>query len=242
MGAFYHTKRVITSASATTEASGYPASNAGLESIRRPWRSTSLIETTVVLNIASATAAAVLLTDVNFASATIKNAADATLGTLTSAADKLTGRRRGLLVAAIAATTAIKVVIPAGTPTDGAAFWKIGAAYIFATGVTLPRDPENGCSLESIFPKLSTELPNGQIAEAALGDDVLVLTLPFKREYNEDGLELARRARAATIGLAINTDNYPELCLPVRFRAGRLAEQFPVYRVTESTVPLRETT
>ncbi len=237
----YHTKRPITSASATTEATGYPASNLALESISRPYRSTSLIQHTITLNIASATVAAVLLTDCNFASATIQNAAGVSQGTLTTYADKLTGRRRGVLVAAISATTAIKVVIPAGATTDGAAYWRSGAAHLFAVNATLPRAPSRGVQLRPIYPRVSTELPNQQIAEASTGPDLLSLSLPFTRSASEDVWELLRQARAATVGLAVSS-RYPELVLPVRYRAREFNEELFEYLLSRGTVELREVT
>ncbi len=240
MAKLFYDKRTITSSSATTEASGYPASNAALESITRPWRSTTLVEHTYTQNMASATAAAVIITDGNFASCTVKNAANATLGTITTNVDKLTGRRRGILVATIAATTAIKLVIPAGTPTDGAAYFKVGSMYVFGSSSTLPKSPGMGTKVRAIFPAVRADLPNGQVAQAAIGSDILVLSMPFIREYSQDGLEILRRARVGTVGLDIEHTDYPELVLPVRYFGGAQEEDFFNLQVTQTTLELRE--
>jgi hypothetical protein len=247
MGAFYHTKVAGASATATTEAAGYLAPNALLESIARPWRATGAGNTDYVMTWGSGkTIAAVLVQDVNFASCAVLTSTDAVAysaaGTLTTYADKLTGRRRGLIVLNGTGLRGVKLTISAGTPTDGLGYWRIGAAYPFETAVTMSRIAAGETRVRALYAQLRTDLPNRQVSVATTGNDALGLALPFKREPDRDALELVRRARAGTVGLALGLAEYPELVLPVRHVEEMQEEAFPVYRMTQFTAELRETT
>lgn len=244
MSKVYHTKRIITAASATSEDVGYEATNIALEAIGHPWRSTSIaVEQTVVLEFDSAAAVAVVLNDVNFASCVVKNAADVTLGTLTTYTDKITGRRRGIFAAAIATTTQIKLVIAAGTPTDDAAAWNIGAGYIYGEVQALPQEPAVGATYRAIIAQLRTDLPNKKIARAFLGDDVLEVKLPFIRKSTEDGLALHRLARIDTVALALELALYPEFDgVPVQSYEEAVTESFLGGPMSGFELVLREIT
>lgn len=248
MSAYYSAKRTPSSVTATTEAAGYPAGNAALESIARPWRGTSVAAHDVIFNYAaSAPVMAVLLEDVNFAACEVRVfiGSYGAPATLTTYADKLTGRRRGIAIINNAgAITAVKLTIPAGTATDGLAYWRIGAAYVFQLGATLPADkgPLLPMRMRAIYPMVSVELPNKQLAQARTGAEIIMLSLSFKREYLEDGLAMLRAARAGTIGLDLAFSDYPELALPMNFAGAEQEETFSSYRASDYTLELREST
>lgn len=241
----HHSKITVLTFAATEAAAGYPATNAGREGLGLPWRSTTAGANNVDQTWATASfVGAILVSDVNFASAPVQTSTDgstwgASIGTLTTTADKHTGRRRGLFVVNTAGLKGIRLAI-SGTPTDGLAYWRIGAAYLFTTTVTMPRDPEIGTRIRPLYAQISSELPNRQIAHAVTGFDVLALSMPFQREYTEDCLELVRRARAGTVAIELNNVDYPELVLPVRHYAGEAEEAWSSYRLTETTIELRE--
>lgn len=247
MGSFYYGKRTVSSATATTAAAGYPASNVGLESIARPWRATGVTGEDVVLNFSAADpAAAVLLEDVNFESCAVLKSVDGSaftsVGTLATYADKITGRRRGLLVIDDATVKAVKLTISAGAATDGLAYWRIGAGYVFSSAATMPRSAGLDMRVRGLFPQVRADLPNAQVAVATTGSDALGLSIPFKRMHSQDALELLRRARAGTVGLNLGLGDYPEFVLPVRHIEGQQEEAFPQYRISQFTVELREVT
>lgn len=241
----YYNKVTATAWSATSAQSGYPASNVSLESITRNWRGNDATALDVVITFAAATTvAALLLTDVNFASCAILKSPDgssfSSVGTLTTFADKLTGRRRGLIEINDANVKAIKISISSGTPSDGLAYWRIGSAYPFANSVALPRNPDYHVRVAAIYPKLRAELPNKQVAVASTGPDILTLTMPFTRASGEDPLEIVRRGRAGTVGLSISNTNYPELVLPVRHVEEGQDEVLDFYAHSSLDMELRE--
>jgi hypothetical protein len=243
MGKIYTGKLTPAAFVATSEAAGYPASNVGSESVAMPWKATSTGANDFTITWPSAqTVAAILVNDVNFASCPVQKSPDAAAysaaGVLTTYADKLTGRRRGLIVINDANVRGIKLQI-SGTPTDAIA-WRIGALYPFSIETAMPRMPEYGASVRGIFPGLRNELPNGQVAQASTGEDVLVISMQFDRRYDEDALELMRRARIGAVGLSLAPDNFPELVLPVRFYGEQQGETLAHFDYAESTLELRE--
>lgn len=242
----HHSKITPTVFAATSAAAGYPATNVGREALGHHWRSTSVAGTTNLDQTwaTAATVAAILVSDANFATCTVHTSTDGSawsgsIGTLSTHADKTTGRRRGIFAVNTAGLRGIRLGI-SGAPTDGLAYWRIGAAHLFATTVTLPRDPEIGTRVRTLYAQLMTELPNRQASRAGTGLDLLTLVLPFQREYNEDCLELVRRARAGTVGIELNNTDYPELALPVRHHLSEAEEAWSSFRQTETTIELRE--
>lgn len=247
MGVFYYTKLAGLSWSATDAQAGYPASNAGLESIARDWRAVDAGTKDWVVNFAAATTVqALLLEDVNFASAAVLKSPDgssfSSVGTLTTYADKLTGRRRGLIVVNDANVKALKVTITSGSTMDGLTYWRVGASYPFAAVSTLARMADYGMRVRAIFPKVSVELPNKQIAQAVTGADILAVSMSFNRQFDEDVLELQRRARVATVGLSLGLSDYPELVFPARYIDEGVEDALNFYRRSQTSMELREVT
>jgi hypothetical protein len=241
----YYSKLSPSSVSATTAQGGFPPTNASLEAIGRPWLATSAGANDLILNLAAAqNVAGLLLQDVNFAAASIFKSADGStfslVGTFTSYADKITGRRRGLIVINDPTVKAVKISIGSGSTTDGTTGWRVGAAYIFGASAALARLPQYHTKPRGVFPTITTPLPNGQVAQAVTGQDILELSMPFDRRFDEDVLDLVRRCRKATVGLFLAPNNYPELVLPVRFIKEELEEDMDVADYTAVTVELRE--
>jgi hypothetical protein len=243
----YYGRVTAVSWSVTNAQDGYPASNVSLESIGRPYKSTGAGAVDLVINFSAAAAvAAILLQDVNFASCTIAKSPDGTafssVGTLTTNADKWTGRRRGVLEINDPTVKAIKISIGAGTPTDGTSTWRLGSAYPFGSVVTMPRESDYHARVEALYPKVRTELANQQVAVATTGADLLVLSLPFTRASDQDVLELVRRGRLGTVGVTLSNTNYPELAMPMRYVEESQAETLDFYRYGSLSIELREVT
>lgn len=245
MASIYYAKRAAVSCSSTDAQSGYPASNAALESISRPWWAVDAGAKDWIVNFsAAASVQALLLQDVNFTSASVYKSPDGStfnlVGTITNAADTITGRYRGLIVINDSNVKAVKVSIGSGTPADGLSYWRIGAVYPFASVSAVPRMPDFGVKVNATFPNVSTQLANKQTPFAVTGPDIIELTMPYERAYNQDVFEMLRRSRAATIGLALQPTNYPELVLPVRSYLDSLAETMGFLNLTQSELTLRE--
>jgi hypothetical protein len=200
-------------ASATTSATGYPATNISLPQVGRPWRSGDLTEQEVVLDLgASVTPESLWLQDVNFASAVVERSADnvtySAVGTLTSYAD-LHGRRKGLITVSEACRY-LRVTIAAGTPTDDAAYFSIGAGYVFEEVETAPQAPTAGSmDIEVNYPQSRIDLANGRTVISDLGAPYIVLSGRIDETSDEDVARLLRLARAGTIGLDLErTDRW----------------------------------
>jgi hypothetical protein len=229
---------------ASTAAAGYPANNVALESISRPWNSTSSASTTLTLTLAAAQLVnAVLLQDVNFSSCLVEKSPDgssfSSVGTLNTFADRESNRRRGLILVADANVKAIRLTM-SGTPTDGLAYWRIGAAYLFNAASTMPHMPQYNAQLNFLLAKVLRTLPNRRVAQATLAPGILELSLAFDRRYDEDVQELFRRAEAGTIGLELVPNNFPELVLPVLSVVEQQGETFNYVDHTACTIEVRE--
>lgn len=250
MGDLYYGKITPSAFSATTAATGYPASNIGNESIDMPWKATVAgtgdpSDVIFTLSVAQMVKG-LLLSDVNFASAAVAKSPDGTtyssVGTITSYADKWTDRRRALIVVNDANVKTLKITVSAGTPLDGTTQWRIGAGYLFSSTVALPRMPDFGMKVRAIYPKVQTELANKQLPQALTGVDILELSLPYNRRYDQDVLEMLRRARGGTVGLSLVPTNYTELVLPVYHVANNIEETLGMLDVSQLTIDLRERT
>ncbi|HPG95111.1 MAG TPA: hypothetical protein PLR28_11195, partial [Dokdonella sp.] len=189
-----------TTATASSAAASYAATNALLRPVLREWRSTTTGASWLQLDLgASLSVTGVALSGANFSSCTIlaDNSATPTTnrGTLTTALDKQ-DRRKGSL--AFAATVRyIRFNLGAGTPLDGAAYWSIGSGYAFAGALSLLRDPlYGGSSVDWTKPQQRNDLPNGVIETWATGADRAEIALQFAGRETEDIEEIVRRARA----------------------------------------------
>lgn len=247
MAKLFYNRVTAVAWSVTNALEGYPASNVSLEAVDRPYKSTGSGVVDLVITFAAAVnVAALLLQDVNFASCTVLKSADGSsftsVGTLTTYADKWTGRRRALIEINDASVKAVKISIGAGTPTDGTSTWRIGSAYPFGASSTLPRMADYNTRVKAIYPKVRTELENKQVAQATTGADILVVSLPFLRASSDDVLEMVRRGRIGTIGFTALSTNYPELALPLKYVDEEQTESLDFFNYGRLDIEMREVT
>ena len=222
-----HSSQQSVVASASTEATGYLASNVAITQTRRSWRSTVTTESTVTLDCsASITPASLCLQDVNFATATIAYSADnisyTNVGTFTSYAD-INGRRKGSIEFSNPCRY-IRITIASGTPTDALAYWSIGAAYVFTSVQTADMAPAVGLTIDPVFPQASYDLPNGRSVTAELGSSYMQLSGVTNNLASDDSGELVRLARAATIWIDMEISANRERQWPVGFFDGRFSQ------------------
>ena len=245
MAKLYYGKILPTSTAATSAAAGYPASNVLLESIARPWRATDLSNNNVDITWTVAqTVAAVIVEDANCATVSVYASTDgATFPTLVATvninADKITGRRRALIPVNLANLKGIRFAFT-GAATDGLAYWRIGAVYAFGSSVAWPRMASYGMKHKGVFPLISTQLTNGQIAIASTGPDYITLTFPIARTFAADAVEMVRRGRLGTVGIDLEISQLPEMTFPMYYADPQLEETYVSFDQAASNFEMRE--
>lgn len=213
--------------SASTAATGYAASNVTDTQTRKPWRSTVTTESFIKFDCgASITPGSVCLQDCNFASATVTYSADDisyfSAGTLTTYADA-SGRRKGSLEFSNTCRY-IKITIPAGTPTDSAAYFSIGAAYVFKTITTADTSPSAGLTQELVYPQASYDLANGRSVTAGLGAQYTMLSGSTPNNRSNDAGVYVRLARAGSVWIDLEISTNRERQWPMTFVDSRFSQ------------------
>lgn len=233
MASIYYGKLAIVSVTATDAAAGFPASNVAAESLGRPWRAVDAGAKDVVIDLGSSLAInSLFLHDVNFASATIATSPDnityTALGTLTAFAGRR-GRRRGRITVGLTKRY-LKVSIAAGTPSDGLAFWRIGAAYVFASKVTAAALPDKPLKITTMRPQVTGSLPNQIPAVAVVGSKMDRIEFSIPRFATDSLDDFLQRPDAGSVALDIEDPAYPEQIWPVRYVENQTVEQFDEYQ------------
>lgn len=214
-----YTDTITVTPSASTSAVGYPASNLALQSVGRPWRSTTTGATTITLDMGSnQTPAALLLQDANFTAATIATSPDnatwTTRGTLALAADGQ-GRYKGVLALGVACRYVRASV--SGSPTDGAAYWRVGAAYLWLSAAIVTA-PDYGMQIAYNYPQSRADLPNGAAVTVGLGPSYAILTGKISGGAADNVAAIMRAARSGVIGVDMQSAQAPWLQFPMVHR------------------------
>lgn len=238
-----HTAYPIAAVTATSAATGYPASNITVPSCGRPWRSTSTAAQNLDLDLGTSRSQVYLCVQgVNCASVTVQygNASytASTLGALTASKDRH-GRRK-FSVSIIGPLRYIRLAFSASAPDDSAAFYEAGAVFVFGESLTLPADPLLGSEASAALPQTLVQLPNGFECAIDRGPARQRLGLRFRGARTDDLDELARRARAGTCWLDLDVAANRELQWPVRHTADSLQRSFSGASQDEASIPLIE--
>lgn len=169
-----YTNRIIpTTATATSAASGYAATNVLLQALGAPWRSTATTQQNVVIDLGSAqTPRGIGVQDTNATSIVIASSPDNITYTDRATLDLTNvdrfNRRRGCAGVNTAARY-WRLRIASATPPDGLAYWRIGAVYVFGA-VTDIVAPQYGLTVRSNHAETRQQLDNGREAVAAIGN------------------------------------------------------------------------
>lgn len=238
----YHTAHSPSTATASSAAAGYAATNVLTSAVGRPWRSTGTGSTTLIIDLGSSKAVAgIAVNHINASSVTVHadNSATPTTarGTLTSHADEQ-GRRKGLL--AFSATVRYLMLTFSGTPTDAAAYWTAGAVYVFSAAGALPRDPLFGSDQSIDWPQLTQALPNGQTLRVSRGESRMAVRLRFSGRITDDVAALARYARSGPVWLDLGLPSAQGCQWPVTFLDDGLTRQWAGHNREPITIPLVE--
>ncbi len=231
MASVHHTKLAPTSYAATDSAVGYPPENIDTEEISREYRSTSAGAKDVDLLFAAPQVVATLFVHaVNFASANVETYNGSVwtpVGTLTTYANER-ARRRGQFNVNASGVRGIRLKIAAGAPTDGAAFWRTGAAYAFGVKEVLPVAPGLGYTVRTELPQVSKKLPNGRTARARTGDDLDRIEVQVNRQYTQSLATLISKAELSTVLFSMDVlSHWPAQQWPVQILEDDSPEQHP---------------
>lgn len=229
--------------SATSEASGYGASNLSNPRILKTWRSTATTQQQIELDLgADVAVAGVLVTHTNAPSMTVEKkpagGSYSSVGTLTVQQEPH-GRRKGLLDAA-GTYRYVRLTIANGTPGDGAAYWYIGAVYVFGVKTVLARGPEWPVQVNAQYPQVLQGLLNGRSVQADAGPAFALIGLDFRPLYSEDAALLLRSARGVIVGLSLDLSTRPWLVWPVMSIQGAVQIQAENVKTDRMTVELAE--
>jgi hypothetical protein len=172
MSLLYTSRIIPTTATATSAASGYAATNVLLQALGAPWRSTSTALQDVVIDLGSAqTPRGIGVQDTNATSIVIASSADNITYTDRATLDLTNvdrfNRRRGCAGVNTSARY-WRLRIASATAPDGLAYWRIGAVYVFGA-VTDVIPPQYGFSVRSNHNESREQLANGREAIAAIG-------------------------------------------------------------------------
>jgi hypothetical protein len=172
MSLLYTSRIIPTTATATSAASGYAATNVLLQALGLPWRSTATTQQDVIIDLGSAqTPRGIGVQDTNATSIVIASSPDNTAytdrATLSLTNVDRFNRRRGCAAVNTSARY-WRLRIASATPPDGLAYWRIGAVYVFGA-VTDIVSPQYGFSVRSNHNESRESLANGREAIAAIG-------------------------------------------------------------------------
>jgi len=182
MSLLYTSRIIPTTATATSAASGYAATNVLLQALGAPWRSTATTQQDVIIDLGSAqTPRGIGVQDTNATSIVIASSADnitytgrATLS-LTNV-DRFS-RRRGCAAVNTSARY-WRLRIASATPPDGLAYWRIGAVYVFGATTDIVA-PQYGLTVRNNHAETRQQLDNGREAVAAIGNRFDVINGKF---------------------------------------------------------------
>lgn len=244
MSKLWHTKRAVSSVTATDNLSGYLPANVADEALAIEWRANGVgAKTITIVFTAQGYLEALFLHGVNFAAATVKTSTDnvnfSAGSAFASYADEF-GRRRGLITLSAANVLAVRVEIAAGAATDGAAFWRIGAAYPMASVVNLPGGPEWGYGVNRVYAQVSRDLPSRQAAVAVTGIDYDEIAMTIKKRNSEDLSMLKQKTREATCIFTTDLSQHPAEIWPVRAIQDRYNRARSSLQQTDESLTLRE--
>lgn len=183
------------SITATDEDADWPASHLGLRDFERAYRATGTGAVTITFNFAAPVNARCLqIQRPNWPSATLKDKAGNTIGTLTTVTDEL-GIRRAFL-AFDETDDQFTLEIPNDTALDGAAYWQAGTARFMETYEQLDvpgfLEPFTDRAVE---PGEVATLPHGGKEETILGAVRAVWEGTIRRSDTVDIRKLRRLAR-----------------------------------------------
>lgn len=242
-----HSNKATPSAVAASSAQlSYESANVNTSAVAQEWRSTSAGAATLDLIFASnPTLTALMLQDVNFASATIFTSADGVTfptnaGTLTTYPDKkILNRRRGIFLLG-SAVKGVRLSIAAGTPADNLSYWRVSAAYAFRTALNIPKQANIGSSVKSVRPLIVNEPSNGNKAVAGAGRQFNEFTLGYSPTLADNFASIIGALQNGVCGLDFQIPVLPGMIFPVILKQTEVDEIISQLDRSELTLAVTE--
>lgn len=221
----YRTPRAGT-ASASSEAAGYEATNASDSAVSRAWRSSNATASWLQIDLGSAqTIAAVSLSDTNGDTIDVTVGNSSPPGTsagslvahagIANSVDSSDARRRGSL--AVSGSYRYIRFSFSGSPSDGLSYWRVGAVSIWGASWTLPIQPIYPLNIECQRGQDEVTLPNGREFAIARGIERERMTLTFKPTASQAIEQLVRYARAGAVWLDLGVTSERALQWPIQY-------------------------
>lgn len=213
-------------ASASSEAAGYLASNAPDSAVSKPWRSNTTAASWLQIDLGSAqTIAGVSISDTNGDTIAVTVGNSSPPGTsagfllahagLAASVDGPDARRRGLV--AVAGSYRYIRLSFSGTPTDALGYWRAGAVTVWGASWALPVPPLYPLSIECQRGQDNVTLPNGSEIAIARGIERERMTISFKPTASQTIEQLVRYARAGAVWLDLGVASEPALQWPIHY-------------------------
>ncbi len=231
------------SATATTNAAGFSATNVLLFSVRRPWRSTSAAANNLDIDLGALYLAPIICIQGPNTSTCVLSYGSGGYTTINAGVQNLAldrhGRRKHSLALA-GNVRFIRFAFGGAVPDDGAGYYEVGAVYPFASTLNLPENALLGSDATAQYPLQRTELPNGNRIVVERGPPRQQLSLRFRGSRTADMDQLSRRAKAAPCWLDLGVTANRELQWPVRHDEDTTQRNFAQALQDESTIVLGE--
>ena len=244
----HYNQRSPTAVAATSSDGNFPVANINTTPVDRQWRSTSTVLQNIDIDLGSSLPiTAVCVQHTNAPAFTVladnSNPPTTARGTLTTYADN-GGRRKGKLefsatVRYIRLQVAASVAVAEENGT-ALGYYYIGAAYVFANTLNLPRDPSYGSPINHNAAQETIELPNGQAIAVALGPVYSTMELGFTVGSSADIERVRRLAALAPVWLDLDVASERWRQWPVRCTADRVTRNVARINGERVEIPLRE--
>ena len=138
--------------------------------------------------------------------------------TPTFTADRF-GRVRGVAPVASISARYWRIRFPAGTPTDGAAYFKAGAVYVFGAVATV-LNPEYAITVETQHAESRETLANGGVAIAAIGNRFDVVSGKLRLDATVSIGSILPGMRQGVVWLDLEISTRPWWTWPLTNNAG----------------------
>lgn len=243
MPTLYHDKISLEAVESTTSQAGYGPLNLANESIDMPWRAAALGAEEVTLSFASSAVAGIFLHDVNFAACMVQRSDDGVafvdVGEATAYPDEH-GRYRILLAVGEPGQEAVRIQIEAGASLDGLSYWRAGAAHLFAASQAVATGPNYGYGVNTVRPRVSRQLLNGQTAQASTGVNVDKVRFTYERKHSQLLRPLREKAERGVVVLSMDLPDWPWQAWPVRYLDEQADEVFHKLKKAQGQLTLTE--
>lgn len=239
MSTLYHTK-LAGDLTASTEQTGYEASNAANYSVGRPWKATVATASWLQIDLGSSKSIdAICINDTNASSCTVTYGASSppgtTLGTLTTYPDGQ-GRRKGHIEAGVSGRY-IRLSF-SGSPVDGTA-WYVGSLLLLADVLSVPT-PLYPFNLDFERGQDNVRMPNGRELAIVRGLSRARLGLSWRVAAGTDIEAIARTIREQEAWLDLAVAGRGDLQWPVSCVADTLTRRIEGYNRERHDLQLLE--